>query len=681
MNIPKQLQHCGFCRIRKQSKAPYEMDWTNKPYSYKIISKFIGENYGVLCGYNNLAVIDCDKEELSLAVKELLPKTFAVKTGGGGMHYYYFILDLKQKIILHAGKEHIGEVQFKGQQVVGAGSLHPNGREYKVINDVGIKTISLEELKEVVGKFMDGGEEEEEKKIKKIGKLTKEISGIISFEELLLSYGLKKKKGNWNCPFHKSEGGQCLSINEKGIFNCFHCNKKGNILYFLSELEGITIKQAIKKLKSIQGLKELKVQEPKEEELEILKDPNLFNLITEQEFDKQITGEYKSRKAIFLSLCSIWVKNTEIPLNTFVSSESSAGKSYVCGKILDIFPKELYEKRSKITAEAFTYWHTNEDNWTWDGKICYLEDINQAVLDSPTFKIMCSEGSIATIVRNQKAVDLFVSGKPCMLLTTARTNPTMELLNRFSITQLDESSKQTHDITYNQALELKNEKYDGNIVSSLKKLKREDVSVPFGIYMQKFITKNYTWNDVRMRRDFSRLRDLIKCSAVLHQHQRKRKGNKIIASEQDYEIAREVISYIQTTTLKGLTHKLKKIYGFCIKEETFTAKDIHSKHPIVSQKMWYLYLDQLCERGLLTTELKDSITIMSDGSERIGKKVTHFKVPETTSFKLPSYSVLITIDTFNTKDTKDTIVTKDTPSNVTNVTNVMVKPLIKELKD
>ena len=247
--IPKQLKDLRFCRIKKGSKAPFEKDWTNKPYTYEMIGRAKGENYGVICGLNNLAVIDCDKEELSLAVKTLLPETYSVKTGGGGMHYYYFIPELKKKIVLNAGEEHLGEIQSHGTQVVGAGSIHPNGKEYKIIDNVGIKEISLEMLMGILGKFMVKEEEEDTEKKKETGELTKEIAGLISFEDLLKSYGLTKKGNNWNCAFHKSEGGQCLSVDEKGIYNCFHCNKKGNIINFVSEVEEITIQEAIKKLK------------------------------------------------------------------------------------------------------------------------------------------------------------------------------------------------------------------------------------------------------------------------------------------------------------------------------------------------------------------------------------------------------------------------------------------------
>ncbi len=668
MEVPKQLKHLSFCRVLKGTKKPFEKDWTNKPYNYEEISKFFPkENYGVLCGYHKLAVIDCDKKELKLIVEKSLPKTFSVKTGGGGIHFYYFIKDLKQKIILK-DKEHLGEVQSYGTQIIGAGSIHPNKKEYEILDNVGIETIDLKLLKEVLGKFFVGGTTE-----------FKEKGEVDDYKNLIFEISKKWNEGDRQ-KLALSVSGYLRKEKRLGINKareiitevCRICKDEELEMRLRAVVE--TYKKDEKDIKGIKGFLEFGIKEQKEQpgqdSLEILKDPNLFKQITEKEFDKRITGEYKSRKAIFLSLCSIWVKNTEIPLNTLVSSESSAGKSYICKNVLKIFPKRLYEMRSKISAEAFTYWKVNDDSWTWDGKICYLEDIGQNVLDSPTFKVMCSEGSIATIVRNQKAIDLFVNGKPCMLVTTAGTNPSTEVINRFSITPLDESAKQTKEITFNQAMEIKDEDYNEKIREALNHLKREKVSVPFALQIHNYITKNYNWNDVRMRRDFSRLRDLIKCSAVLHQFQREEEKGKIIANKEDYEIARECINYIQTTTLKGLTHKLKKAYDKCIKEKEFTAKDIHSKYPFVSMAMWYRYLDDLCERGLLITELKDSITILSDGTERAGKKVTHYLVPKTTSFDLPSYDVLQEYSIIDIKGIIDIKDTKDTKEGVNYINSI-----------
>lgn len=416
-----------------------------------------------------------------------------------------------------------------------------------------------------------------------------------------------------------------------------------------------------------------------EEVRKILLNPDLFYII-DSEFDKKITGEKRSRRSIFLSLCNIWVKSPDMPLNTLVSSESSAGKSYICKNIVKIFPKELFVYRTKITPEAFTYWK-NDEEWNWDGKICYLEDISQGILDSPTFKVMCSEGSISTIVIKQKAVDIIINGKPVMLLTTARTNPNSEILNRFQIIGLDETAGQTQEVTLNQALELKNKEYDPNITYSLKKLKVVDVSIPYAVNIHNYITKKYNWNDLRMRRDFSRLLALIKNSTALYQYQREfNNAGKLIATEQDYNIARESISHIETTTLKGLTHKLKRAYESCLNEKTsFSAVEIYSKYPFVTLKMWYKYLDELCERGLLTTNLVET--------EESKKRVTKYSVLKTTTFNLPDfeelqqYSTIVTTNTTNTINTNVTINNKNEENNCKKCNNFIGNTYTKSLKE
>jgi len=405
--------------------------------------------------------------------------------------------------------------------------------------------------------------------------------------------------------------------------------------------------------------------------LEILKNPNLFNLII-HEFDKKLEGELPTKKAIFLSLCSIWVKNSEVPLNTLVSAESSAGKSFLCKNILKIFPKNLYEYRTKITPEAFTYWKNGEDSWTWDGKICYLEDVSQSILDAPTFKVMCSEGSTATIVIKQKAVDIEIQGKPCILITTARTNPNTEILNRFQIVSLNETSQQTKAIVFRIARQKIKEPYNQKVTESFLFLRRREVFIPFAERIAEFLDENYNFESLRLRRDFSRLLDLIRCSAVLHQFQReKNEFGDILANEQDYQIAREVINYIQTQTFRGLTHQLKKAFDCCQNLRQFTAREIYSKFPFVNQKMWYLYLDKLLERGMLKTELVRT--------EEAKQKVTYYSLNEDKSFSLPDFSLLpinITNDTLVTNDTIVTKLTNDSEKDrtiVTNVTNIIEK--------
>lgn len=145
-----------YCRIKKGEKKPFETAWQKKGYTFEEIVNFLpNENYGVLCGYGNLIVIDSDTPELQSEVETLLPDTFRVRTGSGGTHNYFFCPEHLDKIVLSQGSKHFGEVQGIGSQVVGSGSVHPNGRQYEKINENSIASITKSELFSLVDKFRD----------------------------------------------------------------------------------------------------------------------------------------------------------------------------------------------------------------------------------------------------------------------------------------------------------------------------------------------------------------------------------------------------------------------------------------------------------------------------------------------------------------------------------------------
>src|SRR3989338_515720 len=140
----------------------------------------------------------------------------------------------------------------------------------------------------------------------------------------------------------------------------------------------------------IEQILEIKEENDRTEEaMKFLKNKDMFKLIVEDEFDKMIVGEMNSRKAIFLLNCSVWVK--DIVAHTFIGGESSVGKDHVAKNILKIFPQGKVIMATKITPQAFTYWHENDLNWSWNDKIVYLPDVHDSVLNSATFKVMASE--------------------------------------------------------------------------------------------------------------------------------------------------------------------------------------------------------------------------------------------------------------------------------------------------
>lgn len=243
----EKYEELRYCRVRKGTKKPFEKEWQKKLYTLQQIQKFIekGENYGVLCGHGNLAVIDSDTKSLQTMVEHELPITLRVKTGSGGTHNYFFISDLKNKIILTTknadGQKHYGEVQSYGAQVVGPNSIHPNGNRYEVLVDKEIATISYELLIKAIKPFMQEVIESIKHKEYEQKSYGVEIDDL-SVADIWGTGGLKSQGNEYygEHPIHGSSGGMNFWINPlKNTWHCFRCNSGGGVLSAIAVKEGI----------------------------------------------------------------------------------------------------------------------------------------------------------------------------------------------------------------------------------------------------------------------------------------------------------------------------------------------------------------------------------------------------------------------------------------------------------
>lgn len=231
-------------------KAPFEKDWTNKPYRWEEIQEHIKKeiNYGVLCGYGNLAVIDSDNIELQKHVEATLPATFRVKTGGGGTHNYFFVKDFEKKIVLTTdigGKDiHWGEIQSKGTQVVAPNSIHPNGNKYEITIPVLIAELTQEQLLSSVRPFMKESLQSQrtaEWEREKFGKKTGEIDNL-NVGDIWGTAGLKAHGSEYygKHPIHSSESGMNFWLNpSRNLWHCFRCNSGGGSLSAIAVKEGL----------------------------------------------------------------------------------------------------------------------------------------------------------------------------------------------------------------------------------------------------------------------------------------------------------------------------------------------------------------------------------------------------------------------------------------------------------
>jgi hypothetical protein len=643
IEIPKQLQNpeFRFVLLKPKTKIPFEKNWQKEGYKFddpKLLKHLEdGGNYGIIGGYGGLRVLDDDK-----TIKEYDDiQTFTIRSGGGRRHFY-FISDYDKNHVLTDGK---GELRANNYQVVCPGCIHPSGNKYEIINDLPILSIKGDELKKIIEPFIRTDGTANDVQIIDENKPTDQTRSGREFGEVcrLIRKGLSKE----------------------GVFESMMAFAKWSDAP--QQYRELTYNKALKKVVSLSQQSQ-ETPEIKEEIEKILSDPKLFDLII-KEFDKKIVGEENNKKTIFLASCGIYVENHDISsYNLHISSGSGAGKDYIAKHILNIFPKGFVESRTRITPAAFTYWHNSkfEPEWSWDGKICYLQDVSYSVMNSDTFKVMTSEGSYATVVMDQRAIDIKINGKPVMIITAAETNPKNQMLRRFPIISLDESKKQTKEIMKRQAEWAKEgtnpkTEYSEIIIMALGALKRVKVKIPF----TDVILGSYPFDHIIMRTHFSRLLDLIKCSAALHQYQRERdEQNNIIAEPKDYCIAIIALQQMtQNALMIPLTKKQQKFIELCktFKDGWFAAAEIVGKCSFLSERSVYSYLDNLQE---IFFEV-DSFDV-----EGVKKPVKKYKLKAVASIKIPTYKECqkIAINSTSTNTTNNSIITNN-PINCNNCNN------------
>jgi len=375
---------------------------------------------------------------------------------------------------------------------------------------------------------------------------------------------------------------------------------------------------------------------------EILKESNILTMMI-NEIGKKVVGEQETIKVILLSACGAFVNNAQIAsYNLMVNSEAGAGKDYVVGKTLEIFDEEIVLSRTRISPTAFTYWktpYTTKDgteynmDWTWNGKICYLEDVSSSVMNHEVFKVMCSSGSYATVVIKQVAYDKKIEGKPVMIVTSATAEPNPELTRRFTIVSLDESVNQTEEIMKLQAKQDANNLengYNENITTALMQLKRVDVRVPYAEKLSEILPSK----SIVMRTHFQRFLDYIKASAALNQYQRASDVDEyVLANGEDYNNARDVLLKLTSNnSMIPLTVNDKNMITLFETDvfEPITVRELEAKVTFVSQKQIYNILDKLVKYGFLkkSTRTDEQDSRRSSTVFRLAEKIGTISIPK-----------------------------------------------------
>jgi len=263
MKIPTRLQvdEIKFVLLERKGKKPFEKNWQNKFIKYDNfqLQQHLSSkgNYGVMGGGpKNLVVIDFDDEKVQEEVIKKLPKTFTVKTGSGLLHKYFFSDACQSFKIFDKEMNTLADIQGEGKQVVGASSIHPNGNEYELVEDVDIAYIDYAELKAIMMPYDKKPKKEKPKRIEDqtTGEdFIDEIKSRVGMESLLSDLGVDTSKNPSNCLFHSSKGGKCLGWTNE-VAHCFHCDDSWNIFSLVKQHYNCDFKEALEWLAACEGL-------------------------------------------------------------------------------------------------------------------------------------------------------------------------------------------------------------------------------------------------------------------------------------------------------------------------------------------------------------------------------------------------------------------------------------------
>lgn len=249
LEIPKQLQNkkFRFIKINPKTKRPTEENWAsdnNYRFNEKEFKDYLksAKSYGVVCGFGNLAVVDIenidDKSVANLVMQHKFPETFTVQTGSGGWHLYYFVKDINKRIRITTDEQHYGEIQSKGNQCLGAGSVHPSGTQYAVINDSPIATVTKKQLLNILKSYIAEDKDKSKFTDNSINGLDWDIGNLLKHCPNLKTKDDVKFQGSH--PTHGSTGGQNFEIDlEKNTWYCFRCECGGDAINLIAMLEGL----------------------------------------------------------------------------------------------------------------------------------------------------------------------------------------------------------------------------------------------------------------------------------------------------------------------------------------------------------------------------------------------------------------------------------------------------------
>jgi len=342
-----------------------------------------------------------------------------------------------------------------------------------------------------------------------------------------------------------------------------------------------------------------------------IKDDKILLHIIDEVSKCGVVGEEDSIIVLTLKIMLRLVKNAQpTSSNILVSDNSGGGKDFLCKGVVNTLleKNKSYWKATAISEKALNYFQPKYKGKkvSWDGKVLYLEDPIEETIKSQAFKVIAS-GELETItVKDQKALQMKIDGKPVIIVTSMKAQIDDEGQRRWDCIRVDTSPQLTSEVlsnTLRRAIGISNKSNrDDGFCNDLMSLRAYNVVIPWAMDL----LPAYAQARMIDRTQINKLIDYIKASAILHQHNRNtNRDGYLIAEKEDYELARFAYIHLRNKDGNALNKKEETLLDYLEKKgEPIKLNQITSELKGVSKYWLFNHKDDMIDKGIISTVTK-----------------------------------------------------------------------------
>ena len=285
----------------------------------------------------------------------------------------------------------------------------------------------------------------------------------------------------------------------------------------------------------------------------LLQNPDLLDLLIKETEKGGIVSNEKAKKHIFLAGISTLNLNPDRTLHVIVEGPAGIGKTSLVKSVLSIFPEKKILERSRVSPKAFDHMGQSLDR-----TVVFIEELSGNE-GSYSTKILISEHILKIDVVGKSGdghgtETKKLSAKGTSFITTTTQKAFDKELESRIIRIYPDSSEEYISKAVESILD-KAENPESNQHSStngadlkyiraeLDSLKSCGVIIPFSKAL--FNTEGFKKQPNVMRK-LKKILGVIEAHALLHQEQREKQGEYIIAKAEDYLATRDLIQDIVT---------------------------------------------------------------------------------------------------------------------------------------